>query len=110
MKKTTNFEPPDDSDMINNAYLKTNLWKIEVPLSISWKEHNEYRLLNDQDAKHLLSLEKHDKQSEEVLIDPVIKAIIQILHDKGLFDIHDNADEALKDYLPDKVNKNVDLI
>ena len=30
---------------------------------------------------------------EKVLIERVLKAIIQILYDKGLFDSYDNADE-----------------
>ena len=31
---------------------------------------------------------------EEVLIERAVKMIIQILHDKGLFDNYDNADEV----------------
>ena len=39
------------------------------------------------------------KYNEEVLNEKAVKKSTQILYDKGLFDIYDNADEVLKDYL-----------
>ena len=36
---------------------------------------------------------------EEVLIYRAVKTTIQILHDKGLFDNYNNAEEVLKDFL-----------
>ena len=53
----------------------------------------------DKDAKHSLGLERPNKPSEEVLIERAVRTIIQILYDKGLFDIFDNANGVSRDYL-----------
>ena len=86
-KLTTNFEPSDDSDFINKAYLDTKQSKLEGHISYIEKEYNEFKLLSN-------------KQSvEEVPIRRTVKSTIQILYDKGLFDNYDNVDEVLKDFL-----------
>ena len=91
--KKINFEPSDDEDVINKAYLETKLSKIEGYVSLKEKDYREFKLGND-------------KQSEDVSIERAVKTTIQILYDKGLFRIYNNADEVLKDYLViDEVNE-----
>ena len=85
-KITTNFEPFNDEDIINKTYLDTKLSKIEDLLLLLEKKFNELKL-------------RYDQQPEDVLIEKTVKTSIQILYDKGLFDIYDKADEVLKDYL-----------
>ena len=43
-KLTTNFEPVDDSDVINKAYLDEKLIKINGHLSKLEKDYNEFKL------------------------------------------------------------------
>ena len=43
-KITTNFEPVDDSDVINKGYLDSKLLKIEGQLSKLEKDYNEFKL------------------------------------------------------------------
>ena len=104
-KLTTNFEPVDDSDVINKAYLDSKLIKIDGHISKLEKDYNEFK-------------NQYNKQSVEgVLIQRAVKTTIQILYDKGLFDNFQNAQEVLKDFLfttrrrPDleKVNDNDDI-
>ena len=72
-KITTNFEPIDNSDVINKGYLDSKLLKIDGHLSNSEKYFNEFKL-------------QYNKQSvEEILIQRAVKTTIQILYDKGLF-------------------------
>ena len=86
-KLTTNFEPVDDSDVINKAYLDEKLLKINGHLSNLAKDFNELKL-------------QYNKQSvEEILIQRAVKTTIQILYDKGLFDNYANADKVLEDFL-----------
>ena len=101
-KITTNFEPVDDSDVINKGYLDSKLLKIDGHLSKLEKDYNEFIL-------------QYNKQNvEEILIQRAVKTTIQILYDRGLFDNFQNAEEVLKDFLfttrrrPDleKVNEN----
>ena len=48
----------------------------------------------------------NDKQSaEDVLIERLVKTIMQKLYDKGLFDNYDNADDVLKGRLRNEDNK-----
>ena len=83
-KLTTNFEPTDDSDVINKAYLYGKLLKMDGHLSFLGKDYNEYKL-------------QYNKQSvEEVLVQRAKKTTIQILYDKGLFDDFTNADEIFQ--------------
>ena len=71
---TTNFEPVDDSDVINKAYLDENLLKIDGPLSKIEKVFNEFKL-------------QYNKQIvEDILIQRAVKTTIQVLYDRGLFD------------------------
>ena len=73
-KKTTNFEPSNDEDVINKAYLHTKLSKKEGHSSLIEKNYLELNLHNN-------------KQSVEAkLIEKAVKTIIQILYDQGLFD------------------------
>ena len=86
-KLTTNFEPVNNSDVINKGYLDEKLIKIDGHLSKLEKDFNEFKL-------------EHNKQSvEEILIQRAVKTTIQILYDKGLFDKFQNADKVLEDFL-----------
>ena len=86
-KRTTNFEPVDDSDVINKGYLDDKLLKINSHISKLKKDFNEFKL-------------QYNKQSvEEILIQRAVKTTIQILYDKGLFDNFQNADKVLEDFL-----------
>ena len=70
---TTNFEPTDDSDVINRSYLDEELLKINGHISLLEKDYNEFKL-------------QYNKQSlEENLIQRAVKTSIQILYDKGFF-------------------------
>ena len=86
-KLTTNFQPVDDSDVINKTYLDEKLLKINGQLSLLEKDYNEFKL-------------QYNKQSvEDILIQRAVKTTIQILYDKGLFDNYQNADKVLEDFL-----------
>ena len=86
-KLTINFEPVDDSDVINKAYLDEKLLKINRHLSKLEKDFNEFKL-------------QYNKQNvEEFLIQRAVKTTIQILYDKGLFDNFQNADKVLEGFL-----------
>ena len=86
-KVTTNFEPTDDSDVINKAYLDEKLKKIDGHISYLEKDSNEFKI-------------QYNKQSvENILIQRAVKTTIQILYDKGLFDNYANADKVLDDFL-----------
>ena len=79
-KITTNFEPVDNEDVINKAYLDEKFLKIDGHLSKIEKDYNEFKL-------------QYNKQSvEEILIQTAVKTTIQILYDRGLFDNYANAD------------------
>ena len=85
-KLTTNFEPVDNEDVINKAYLDSKLLKIDGHLSKLEKDFNEFK-------------SQYDKQNvEEILIQRAVKTTIQILYDRGLFDNFQNAEEVLKDF------------
>ena len=86
-EKITNFEPTDNSDVINRGYLDEKLTKIDGHLSKSEKEFNEFKL-------------QYNKQNvEDFLIQRAVKTTMQILYDKGLFDNYTNADKVLEDFL-----------
>ena len=86
-KITTNFEPIDNSDVVNKGYLDSKLIKINGHLSKLEKDYSEFKL-------------QHNKQNvEEFLVQRAVKTTIQILYDKGLFDNFQNAEEVLKDFL-----------
>ena len=86
-KISTDFEPIDNSDVINKGYLDSKLLKIVGHLSKLEKDFNEFKL-------------QYNKQNvEEVLIQRAVKTTIQILYDKGLFDNYANADKVLEDFL-----------
>ena len=86
-KISTNFEPVDNKDVINKAYLDEKLLKIDGHLSKLEKDFNEFKL-------------RYNKQNiEEILIQRAVKTTIQILYDKGLFDNFQNADKVLEDFL-----------
>ena len=86
-KTTTNFEPINDEDVINKAYLDEKLKKIDVHISYIEKDYNEFKL---QYNKHNV---------ENILIQRAVKTTIQILYDKGLFDNYANAHKVLEDFL-----------
>ena len=86
-KLTTNFEPVDNKDVINKAYLDEELIKINGHISKLEKDFNEFKL-------------EYNKQNvEDILIQRAVKTTIQILYDKGLFDNYGNADKVLEDFL-----------
>ena len=86
-KITTNFEPVDNSDVINKGYLDSKLLKIDGHLSKLEKDFNEFKL-------------QYNKQNvEDILVQRAVKTTIQILYDKGLFDTFQNADKVLEDFL-----------
>ena len=86
-KITTNFEPIDNSDVINKGYLDSKLLKIDGHLSKLEKDYNEFIL-------------QYNKQNvEHILIQRAVKTTIQILYDKGLFDNFQNSDKVLEDFL-----------
>ena len=86
-KLTTNFEPVDNSDVINKSYLDSKLIKIDGHLSKLEKDYNEFIL-------------QYNKQNvEDNLVQRAVKTTIQILYDRGLFDNFQNAEEVLKDFL-----------
>ena len=84
---TTNFEPTDNLDVINKAYLDIKLKKIDGHISFIEKDYNEFK-------------KQYNKQSaEEILVQRAVKTTIQILFDKGLFENFQNADEVLEGFL-----------
>ena len=86
-KIKTNFEPVDNEDVINKAYLDSKLLKIDGHLSKLEKDFNEFKL-------------QYNKQNvEDILIQRAVKTTIQILYDRGLFDNYANADKVLEDFL-----------
>ena len=86
-KLTTNFEPVDNYDVINKAYLDSKLLKIDGHLSKLEKDYNEFKL-------------QYNKQNvEDILVQRAVKTTIQIIYDKGLFDTFQNADKVLEDFL-----------
>ena len=85
MKKQINFEPSNDSDVINKTYPNTNPFKKESNISLTEKDYNEAKLRNN-------------KLSEEVSFERALETTIQTLYDKGLFDNYDNANEVSKGY------------
>ena len=93
-KITTNFEPTDNTDVINKGYLDEKLLKIDGHLSKLEKDYNELKL-------------QYNKQNvEDILIQRAVKTTIQILYDKGLFDNYANADKVLEDFF---LQQDVDL-
>ena len=73
-KITKNFEPTDDSDVINKAYIDEKLSKKEGQISYTRKSYDEFKLHNN-------------KQSvDDLLNQRVVKKTIQKLYGKGLFD------------------------
>ena len=86
-KITTNFEPTDNSDVMNKGYLYEKLLKIDGHLSFLENDYREFLLQNKKQAV------------EEVLVQRAVKTTILILYDKGLFDNYANADKVLEDFL-----------
>ena len=86
-KITTNFEPIDNTDVVNRGYLDEKLLKLNGHLSKLEKDYNEFKL-------------QYNKQSvDDILMQRAVKTTIQILYDKGLFDNYANADKVLEDFL-----------
>ena len=82
-KLTTNFEPIDNSDVVNKGYFDEELKKTNGHIAYIEKDYNEFKL-------------QYNKQSvEEILVQRAVKTTIQILYDKGLFDNYANADKVL---------------
>ena len=86
-KVTTNYEPSNDEDVINKAYLAQKVCLEGGHIRKIEKTSDEINLISN-------------KQSvEEVQIQRAVNTTVQILYDKGLLDIYDNADELLKAFL-----------
>ena len=49
-KKTTNFEPVDNSNVLNKAYLDKQISNIECPISSKEKNYNEFKLHNSKQS------------------------------------------------------------
>ena len=82
-----NFEPIDNTDVINKGYLDEKLKKIDGHISYLEKDYNNFKL-------------EYDKQSVlDILIQRAVKTTTQIFYDKGLFDNYANADKVLEDFL-----------
>ena len=57
-KITTNFEPVNDEDVINKAYLDEKLYKTDGRLSFLEKNYNEFKLqYNKQSVEEVLMKE-----------------------------------------------------
>ena len=85
-KISKNFEPIDNTDVINKSYLDAKLLKIDGHLSKLEKDFNEFKL-------------QYNKQNvEEFLVQRSVETTIQILYDKGLFNNYANADKVLEDF------------
>ena len=86
-KITTHFEPVNNEDVINKAYLDEKLKKVDGQISYIEKDYKDFK-------------KQSNKQSvEEILVQRSVKTTIQILYDKGLFDGFTNADEISKEFL-----------
>ena len=86
-KIKTNFQPVDNDDVINKAYLDSKLLKIDGHISKLEKNFNEFKL------------QYNKRNVEDILIQRAVKTTIQKLYDKGLFDKFQNADKVLEDFL-----------
>ena len=86
-KLTTNFEPVDNKDVINKAYLNEKLIKTDGHIPKLEKDFNEFKL-------------EYNKQNvEDILVQRAVKTTMQILYDKDLFDNYANADKVLEDFM-----------
>ena len=86
-KITTDFEPTDNSDVINKGHLDEKLLKTNGHLSKLEKDYNEFKLQSNK------------KNIDDILIQRAVKTTIQIVYDKGLFDNYANANKVLEDFL-----------
>ena len=85
-RRTTNFEPVDNEDVISKCYLDSKLLNIDGNLSKLEKNYNEFKL-------------QYNKQNvEDILIQRAVKTTIPILYDKCLFGNYANADKVLEDF------------
>ena len=86
-KTTTDFEPPNNENVINKIYLNEKIVKHKRSHIISRENYNEFKL-------------QYIKQSvEEILIQKAFKTTIQIFYGKGLFDKYANAAKVLEIFL-----------
>ena len=83
MKKASDFEPTDNSNVINKAYLEKKLLEINGHFSFLEKDYNEVELqINKQSLK-------------DILIQRAVTTTVQILLDIDLLDKYANADKVL---------------
>ena len=86
-EKITKFEPVDNENLKNKAYLDEKLLKIQGQILSLETNHKEFKL-------------EYNKQSvEEVFVQKAVRTTVQILYQKDLFDNFQNADEVLKYFL-----------
>ena len=70
-KTTTNFQPTDNTDVIDKTHMDKNLSKTQVQISHFGTDYNDFKL-------------EDNKQSiESVLIQRAMKTTVQILYYKG---------------------------
>ena len=84
-KISKNFEPIDDSDNKNKAYLDEKMKTIDAHISFLEKDFND------------LKLQYYKQSVEDILIQGAVKTTIQIFSDKGLIENNANADKVLED-------------
>ena len=87
MKKTTNFGPVNDGDVINKVYLDQKFKKTDGHI---------YYFENDYIE---LKLEYNKQPVKEILIQRAMETTFQILYDKGLFHGFPSSDKVLEDFL-----------
>ena len=87
-KLTTIFEPHENEDVVNNAYINTEIFKVEAHLSLI-----EKIILN----LNCIALKK--QTNDEFLIGKAVKTTSQKLSSEELLDNYGNSDEVLKSYL-----------
>ena len=78
-KITTNFEPADDSDVINKAYLDENLLKINGHLSKLEKDYNEFKLQYNKQNVEVNSFKELLKQRFKIFLIKVWLIIMLML-------------------------------
>ena len=92
-KITKTFEPGNDEDVLNQAYLDKKVFEEDGHLSLLEKDYNDFKILSN-------------KQSiEKVLKRRAMKTTIEKLYDKGLFHNYNSAHEVLKHFFGHKKTK-----
>ena len=86
---STSFQPQNNEDVVNKAQLDTNISIVKCHISFIEKNLNDFILHGDEGRQ----------SDDEFVIEKSVKTTTQILYDKRLLDMYDNAQELLKEYL-----------